>query len=362
MIFKKLGSLVEIKTGKLDANAAHENGKYPFFTCSVTPLKINTFAFDQEAVLIAGNGDLNVKYYDGKFNAYQRTYVLSAISKELNIRYLYWFCLIYVDELRNKSIGGVIKYIKLGDISEAIIPLPSINNQIKIVEKLECFSNVIQNKNKILLKFKELVKSQFIEMFDAVVYSKKQISDVALLKSGTTFSENLVFTEGEVNYSKVADMNLPENSKYMVKSSYFVSRKVAGSTIIPKWSIIFPKRGGAIGTNKKRITNKDTCIDLNTMAVIPTHINFQYLYQYFQNIDMNNLTNGSSVPQINNIDIYPLEIKVPPIELQNKFASIVEQVDKLKFISIKITNLLLQLVYYDKILVYHYEIRVENEF
>jgi len=63
----KLKDLINIRTGKLDANASSENGKYPFFTCSKETLKINTYSYDCECVLLAGNGDLNVKYYNGKF-------------------------------------------------------------------------------------------------------------------------------------------------------------------------------------------------------------------------------------------------------------------------------------------------------
>lgn len=74
--YKKIGNICNITTGKLDANAANEDGLYPFFTCSRIPLSINTYAYDCECILIAGNGDLNVKYYNGKFNAYQRTYIL----------------------------------------------------------------------------------------------------------------------------------------------------------------------------------------------------------------------------------------------------------------------------------------------
>ena len=76
-----LGDLVNIKTGKLDANAAVEGGQYPFFTCSRDIFAIDTYAFDCEAILLAGNnavGDFNVKHYNGKFNAYQRTYVITV--------------------------------------------------------------------------------------------------------------------------------------------------------------------------------------------------------------------------------------------------------------------------------------------
>jgi type I restriction enzyme S subunit len=72
-----LGQITDISTGKLDVNASAEDGLYPFFTCAAKPYRINEYAFDAEAVLIAGNGDLNVKYYEGKFNAYQRTYIVA---------------------------------------------------------------------------------------------------------------------------------------------------------------------------------------------------------------------------------------------------------------------------------------------
>ena len=77
MEMKKLPELCNITTGKLDANAAVENGMYPYFTCGEIPSRIDEYAFDTDAILLAGNnasGDFNVKYYKGKFNAYQRTY------------------------------------------------------------------------------------------------------------------------------------------------------------------------------------------------------------------------------------------------------------------------------------------------
>ena len=109
----RLGDIVNIRTGKLDANAAVENGEFPFFTCAKEISRIDNYAFDGECVLVAGNGDLNVKYYNGKFNAYQRTYVIQTSNETLDIKYLYYFLEEYLEELRIKSIGGVIKYIKL---------------------------------------------------------------------------------------------------------------------------------------------------------------------------------------------------------------------------------------------------------
>jgi len=121
-----LGELTGIRTGKLDANAADEDGVHPFFTCAVEPLRINTPAFDCKAVLVAGNGDLNVKYFEGKFNAYQRTYVIESLNESVLVpKFLYAFLDLYVSELRKQAIGGVIKYIKLPYLTDAVVQLPS---------------------------------------------------------------------------------------------------------------------------------------------------------------------------------------------------------------------------------------------
>ena len=83
-------------------------------------------------VLVAGNGDLNVKYHNGRFDAYQRTYIVEPFSQSLDCRYLYHFLDSYLAELRKLSIGGVIKYIKLGNLTDAQIPLPPLEEQRRI--------------------------------------------------------------------------------------------------------------------------------------------------------------------------------------------------------------------------------------
>ena len=164
--FVKLGTLVDIKTGKLDANASSNNGEYPFFTCSINPLKIDSYSYDCECVLVAGNGDLNVKYYNGKFDAYQRTYIIESKNNIiLNVKYLYYFLDMYVDKLREQSIGGVIKYIKLGHLTEAIIPLPIIEKQTYIVKLLDKAKTLINKRRNQIDELNSLIQSIFYDMF-----------------------------------------------------------------------------------------------------------------------------------------------------------------------------------------------------
>lgn len=170
----KIGDLTNIKTGKLDANASSEDGQYPFFTCSREPLKISTYSYDCECVLVAGNGDLNVKYYKGKFDAYQRTYIMEDNgSGKLYIPYLYYFMEAYIDELRKQAIGGVIKYIKLGNIADAMIELPSIDNQKFIVDILGKVKEILDKRNAEISALDALIKARFVELFGDPVKNPK---------------------------------------------------------------------------------------------------------------------------------------------------------------------------------------------
>lgn len=136
-----LGDYVSIKTGKLDANAAVEGGKYPFFTCSKEIYAIDNFAFDCEAILLAGNnavGDFNVKHYRGKFNAYQRTYVITVNNEDqLHYRFLYFQMLKSLKRFKEQSVGAGTKFLKIGMIKGLVIYLPSLEEQKRLVSLLD---------------------------------------------------------------------------------------------------------------------------------------------------------------------------------------------------------------------------------
>lgn len=137
----ELGDHVTIKTGKLDANAASEGGLYPFFTCAKEIYSIDHYAFDCEAILLAGNnavGDFNVKHYSGKFNAYQRTYVITITDeRKLLYRFLYYQMLKSLKLFKKQSVGAGTKFLKIGMIKGLGISLPPIAEQKHIVGMLD---------------------------------------------------------------------------------------------------------------------------------------------------------------------------------------------------------------------------------
>lgn len=330
---KKLFSeVLEIKNGKNQRAVENPNGKYPIYGSGGEIGRANDFICEAETIIVGRKGTINNPIFvNESFWNVDTAFGLCANRELLYPKYLFYFCKSF--DFNTLSTTVTIPSLTKTNLLGIKIPLPSLPEQQKIAAELDKIQSAIDNKKQQLSLLDEAIKSEFTEMFSTLNCEIKTIEETCTMKSGTTFSKDEESDSGEVFYIKVSGMNLPENDKYIKTSFLFVSRKVAGKTIIPANSIIFPKRGGAIGTNKKRITEQEICIDLNTMAVTPSNeLNIQYLYQFFQNLDMGKLFNGSTVPQINNKDIGPLKIKVPPLELQNKFASFVQQIDTTKTI------------------------------
>lgn len=169
-----LGDLVHIQTGKLDANAQCADGMYPFFTCAKTVSKIDSYSYECECVLVAGNGDLNTKYYNGRFDAYQRTYIIQSADKgKLDVRYLYHFLETYVEKLRKGAIGGVIKYIKLGHLTDIKIPLPPLPEQKRIAAILDKADAIRRKRRESIRLTEEFLRSVFLDMFGDPVTNPK---------------------------------------------------------------------------------------------------------------------------------------------------------------------------------------------
>lgn len=154
-------------TGKLDANAAAIDGRYPFFTCAKEIFYINDYAFDQEALLLAGNnaaGKYDVKYYNGKFNAYQRTYVLSLrkqgiysiFKKQLEDKLEY---------LQSKSKGSTTRYLTMGILKNLTFLVPDMEIQVKLDQEIQHINKLKSDVQKSIDETQLLMDSLMQEYF-----------------------------------------------------------------------------------------------------------------------------------------------------------------------------------------------------
>jgi len=157
----KLGDICKIRTGKKNVNQGNPSGKYPFFTCAQNHTYSDEFSFDAEAILIAGNGDVGtVTYFKGKFEAYQRTYVLTDFVN-VEPKYLY---LVLKNTLKEsvlqQKLGNTMAYIKLGAIQNFSFPLPPLEIQKKIMKKIEEKEKQLKEYENLMHSLKKDIKEE----------------------------------------------------------------------------------------------------------------------------------------------------------------------------------------------------------
>ena len=138
-----LEQVAPILTGKKDANFSTEDGQYPFFTCAQTPLQAPSYSFDCDSVILAGNGDFNVKLYRGQFEAYQRTYVLSPENKEF-LFLLYHAVNNSMAKLAQGASGSTIKFLTKGMIASIPVYVPDELTLNKFNELSEAIQKQIE--------------------------------------------------------------------------------------------------------------------------------------------------------------------------------------------------------------------------
>ena len=336
-----IGELTSIRTGKLDVNASSPDGEYPFFTCSREPMRISTYSYDCECVLVAGNGDLNVKYYNGKFDAYQRTYIIEDNSSgRLYMPYLYFFMMGYVDELRKQAIGGVIKYIKLGNLTDTIIELPAIEVQKKIVEILVNTQSLIEKEERQIKCFDELIRARFVEMFgdlkntirlgdcckvharigwQALTRDEHMKTGEYMLVTGTDF------IDGKINYNTCV---------YVTRERYEMDPHI----ILRDNDILITKDGSIGKVAIIHNLSKPATLNSGVFVVRPKDIfNKEYISGVFRGplfekfIELSKT--GATIKHLNQKHLVEFRIPLPTLEKQEVFARFSNQVNKSKLLA-----------------------------
>jgi type I restriction enzyme S subunit len=165
----KLGNVVSLRTGKLDSNAAVKNGEYPFFTCSSETLRTNTYSFDTEAVLLAGNnadGVYSIKYFQGKFDVYQRTYVIRSLDQSmLSNHFLYYALKPQAEMLQSISTGAATQFLTLTILRNLDLDLPPLATQKRIVSVLSPYDDLIDNNHRRIKILEEMARTTYREWF-----------------------------------------------------------------------------------------------------------------------------------------------------------------------------------------------------
>ncbi len=335
--FIKLGDLTTIKTGKLDANASTPDGAYPFFTCAIKPLKIASYSYDCECVLVAGNGDLNVKYYDGKFDAYQRTYIIEVKDKEkLLTKYLYYFLQLYISILRSQSIGGVIKYIKLNNLTDLLINVPHLNEQQRIISRIEQISTLMTKRKQQLEKLDALVKAKFYELFGNIPATKyNSLENVCkTITDGT--HQPPQFSESGIPFlfvSNLADNEIDyETQKFISRETY---NELIKRTPIEVGDILLTTVGSyghpAVVEQKREFCFQRHIAYLKPNAhLIDSRFLHGALLSPIGQEQIEKAVKGIAQKTLNLSEIKHIKIPVPSLEQQSKYSNYHKRTEKIK--------------------------------
>ncbi|MDQ5962626.1 MAG: type restriction enzyme subunit [Patescibacteria group bacterium] len=339
---KKLGEVVSIITGKLDANAAIGDGEFPFYTCSKENSQINETAFDGESILLSGNGEFWVKYHEsGKFNAYQRVYVIKTEKSDIFLRYVYYFMVVEIPKLTSQ--GAVIKYLRLPQLQNLEIPLPPLEEQKRIVKildkKIGKIKEAIKLREEAIANTEKILSRTLSEIFaegNKKGWQEKEIKDIcehpqygftassSQNKIGPKMLRITDIQDGIVNWDTVPYCKCDDVEKYQLKKDDIVFART-GATVGKSFLIKDEPKNSVYASYLIRLRAKRGALA-------------EFLYYFFQSANywdqVNEQAVGGAQPNVNGTKLARLNLFLPEISEQKqivqKLDSLSEKIKELK--------------------------------
>lgn len=232
--------------------------------------------------------------------------------------------------------GGNVSNLYYSYLENISINLPCLEEQKKIANFLSTVDKKITNLENTITSLENQKKGLLQQIFSQKLrfkdkngnnypnWEKKKLGELIIIKTG--ISPTYILDEnGSIPYFKVEQLN--NSNKYQINTPYKTKNN---KKLIPPKSIIFPKRGISILSNKIRILSQYSLIDTNIMALIIKNdsISNEFLYYFLLNEDLSKIADTTSIPQINNKHIEPYVIYLPCLEEQTKIADFLSAFDR----------------------------------
>jgi len=324
--WKALKEICKISTGKLNANAKVENGEYPFFTCQKVPNKIDKYSFNTEAVLMAGNGNVgNVHYYSGKFDAYQRTYVIE--SSEVNVKFLYYYLkTFFKGYIENYKKEGIISYITLPVLEKFLVPLPPLKKQAKIVAVLDKFTELTEELTEELTAreaqyeyYRNMLLSQeWIEREEGKEVEWKRLEEICKI---------LDSKRKPITRKNRIEGIYPYYGANGIKS--FIKDYIFDETLI-----LMGEDGSVMDKNKNPVLHwiDNQKIWVNNHAHVlgqsKNKYNLKYIYYFLSTIDVSKIVKGLPL-KLNQSNLRKIKILIPSFKTQQKIVDFLDNFEAL---------------------------------
>lgn len=328
--WKELGEVCKIETGKLNATESVEDGKYPFFTTAKEISRINSFRWNTEALLIAGNANVgDVKYYSGRFEAYQRTYVLTNFSHNVKARFLLHIIkqgLKYY--LENNTNKAAMSYIVISTLKSFPIPIPPLEIQEKIVQILDKMTEYVTELTSELTSRKKqysFYRDKLLSFEDEVYQVEwKTLGDIGKVSMCRRILKNQTSDDGEVPFYKIGTFGRVATS--YISRELFEDYKLRFS--YPKLGDVLISASGTIG--RTVVFNGEDSYFQDSNIVWLDHDESQvlnrYLY-YFYQMNPWKVSDGGTISRLYNGNIEKTRIPVPSLEIQSRIVQVLDNFD-----------------------------------
>ncbi|MCF6743537.1 hypothetical protein E9529_04465 [Blastococcus sp. KM273128] len=284
----------------------------------------------QGDILLSIRASIGAKVWaDGEYCVGRGVAALRS-GPDLHQRFLWHWLTENESKLAAKGRGATFLQVNRNDIGEMPIEVPPLDEQGRIAEILDRVDALRAQRRRALTTLDPLVHSLLNDVLQDGGTVERKLGEVADFFAGSSLPEGETYTGQGSGYllMKVSDMNRPGNERAVETCALWSAHPGSRSATCPAGSIVIPKRGGAIGTNKKRIVVRPTVLDPNLMAITPKmDLDLQYLFAWFLSFDLATIASGSSVPQLNKQDLSPLVVPVPSPRRQQEFADAIEGVE-----------------------------------
>lgn len=363
---KNLTQISNVTTGKLDANAEIPDGKFPFFTCAPTPMRINTFSFDDDVVLLAGNnaqGNFHLQRYKGKFDAYQRTYVITA-KKGYDIDYIKYSLELSLKHLKRLAQGSQTKFLTMQILdSFQVLDVPC-EEQKTLISSVYAIDNKIRLNDRICSELEAMAKTLYDYWFVQFDFPDENGEPYRTAGGEMVWNEQLkreipkgweakniqeVCAIVDCLHSKKPDLSFESENYYLLQldnlvdmglldlsNKYYVSANDYAawtSKIEVRCGDLVITNAGRVG-DIARIPEGIICgIGRNMTAIRAVNVDPIFMYYFFASSDMkaqikSNTDTGSFFGSLNVRGIKQLIMPIPSekSEIMNRFIDIVRPI------------------------------------
>lgn len=336
--WKELGEVAEVGTGNNNTNEQDENGKYPFYVRSKNIKKINTYLFDEEAIVIPGEGDIGeiFHYIKGKYGLHQRAYRIHITVDNINTKFIYYYMYANFKKfIIKKAVSATVSSIRKPMIEKFLIPIPPLEIQEKIVEKLDKMTEYVTELTSELTSRKKqysYYRDKLLSFEDEVYQVEwKTLSEIAKDfgrgKSKHRPRNDVRLYGGDIPFIQTGDIR--EAGKWI--ENYSQTYSEFGLQQSKQW-----EKGTLCITIAANIAETgllgfDACFPDSIIGFVanPEFAITEYVYYYLNSIKdyLANKSYGSAQDNLNLSTFSSLKIPVPSLEIQSRIVQVLDNFD-----------------------------------